>query len=116
MATAFGAKIPRRVGAPKRPAGGASRAPQRHQHFFLLSILGAGLVSLALLHVWLRLQVVHMGYALSASAKLQNQLEQENRELRVEIATVTSPERLATLARGRLGLGRPQKGQIIVLP
>jgi cell division protein FtsL len=78
--------------------------------------LGVGLVGLALLHVWLRLQVIHMGYALSARAKLQNQLEQENRELRVEIATLTSPERLAAMARGRLGLARPQKGQVVVLP
>jgi cell division protein FtsL len=78
--------------------------------------LGGALVSLALLHVWLRLQVVHMGYVLSTSAKLQNQLEQENRELRVEIATLTSPDRLEAMARGRLGLARPQKGQVIVLP
>jgi cell division protein FtsL len=74
------------------------------------------LVGLALLHVWLRLQVVQMGYVLSTTAKLQNQLEQENRELRVEIATLTSPERLEEMARRRLGLSPPQKGQVIVLP
>jgi cell division protein FtsL len=82
----------------------------------LLSVLVGALVSLALLHVWSRLQVVQMGYVLSTSAKLQNQLEQENRELRVEIATLTSPDRLEGRARGRLGLARPQKGQVIVLP
>jgi cell division protein FtsL len=80
------------------------------------TVLGAVLVALVLLHVWLRLQVVQMGYVLSTTAKLQNQLEQENRELRVEIATLTSPERLEDMARRRLGVAPPQKGQVIVLP
>jgi cell division protein FtsL len=57
-----------------------------------------------------------MGYVLSTTAKLQNQLEQENRELRVEIATLTSPERLEVMAHRRLELTPPQKGQVIVLP
>jgi cell division protein FtsL len=74
------------------------------------------LVVLALLYVWLRLQVVHMGYVLATTTKLQNQLEQENRELKVEMATLTSPERLQAMARRRLGLAPPQKGQVIVLP
>jgi cell division protein FtsL len=74
------------------------------------------LVGVALLHVWLRLQVVHMGYALSTTSKLQNQLEQESRELKVELATLTSPDRLETMARKRLGLAPPEKGQVIVLP
>jgi cell division protein FtsL len=83
----------------------------------LLIVFSAlGLVGVALLHVWLRLQVVHMGYVLSTTSKLQNQLEQENRELKVEIATLTSPERLEAMSRRRLGLRPPEKGQVIVLP
>lgn len=79
-------------------------------------MLALGLVGLALLHVWLRLQVVHMGYVLSTTAKLQNQLEQENRQLKVELATLTSPDRIEAMARQRLGLVPPEKGQVIVLP
>jgi cell division protein FtsL len=69
-----------------------------------------------LIHVWLRLQMVHLGYVLSTATKLQNRLEQENRELKIELATMTSPDRLEALARRRLGLVPPEKGQIIVLP
>jgi cell division protein FtsL len=69
-----------------------------------------------LLHVWLRLQVVNLGYALSATTKLLQRLEQEQRELKVEYATLTSPERVEVMARRRLGLGAPEKGQVIVLP
>jgi cell division protein FtsL len=43
-------------------------------------------------------------------------LEQENRELKLELATMTSPDRLEAQARKRLGLVPPEKGQVIVLP
>jgi cell division protein FtsL len=90
------------------------RRRQRHLMVFVFSALG--LSGVALLHVWLRLQVVHMGYVLATTSKLQSQLEQENRELKVELATLTSPDRLEALSRRRLGLRPPEKGQVIVLP
>ncbi|MGH7829134.1 MAG: cell division protein FtsL [Candidatus Binatia bacterium] len=74
------------------------------------------MVSLALFHVWVRLQVVRMGYVLSTTSKLQDQLEQENRELKVELATLSSPERLEDMARARLGLREPEKNQVVILP
>jgi cell division protein FtsL len=80
---------------------------------------GLALLCLALvvlLYVWLRLQVLNQGYALSATTKLQQRLEQEQRELRLEYATLTSPERVEAMARRRLGLRAPEKGQVIVLP
>jgi hypothetical protein len=36
--------------------------------------------------------------------------------LKVELATLTSPDRLETMSRRRLGLRPPEKGQVIVLP
>lgn len=89
---------------------------QRPRHVMLIAFLVLGLVGVALLHVWLRLQVVQMGYVLSTTSKLQSQLEQENRELKVELATLTSPDRLEAMSRRRLGLRPPEKGQVIVLP
>jgi cell division protein FtsL len=81
-----------------------------------MALLALVLVGVALAHVWLRLQVVQMGYGLSTTSKLQNQLEQEQRELKVELATLMSPDRLEAMARKRLGLTPPEKGQVIVLP
>jgi cell division protein FtsL len=100
-----------KVGRPDR----LERKQRRRQNLAVV-LLALCLVGVALLHVWLRLQVVHMGYALSTTSKLQNQLEQESRELKVELATLTSPDRLETMARKRLGLAPPEKGQVIVLP
>jgi len=94
----------------------APRARRRAKGSLAFYVLGFCLITLALVHVWLRLQVVHMGYVLSSTSKLQNQIEHENRELKVEWATLTSPDRLEIAARRRLGLIPPPKGQFIILP
>jgi len=85
------------------------------QYLALVLLMGC-LVSLALFHVWLRLQVVRLGYVLSTTSKLQGQLEQESRELQLELATLTSPDRLGKFVRARLGLREAEKGQVVVLP
>jgi cell division protein FtsL len=77
---------------------------------------GVVFVAVALLLVWVRLQSVHMGYQLSAARHLAHRLEQEQRELALELATLTSPRRLEHLARERLGMGPPAPGQIVSVP
>jgi cell division protein FtsL len=95
----------------------APRAERRNRENPIpIALLVLGLVGVTLVHVWLRLQVVQMGYVLSTTSKLQSRLEQENRELKVEWASLMSPERLEAMARKRLGMIPPEKGQVIVLP
>ena len=83
---------------------------------FFPVVLSCLLVALALLLVWQRLRVVQLGYVLSTAAKLERRLEQENRELRVELATLTAPERVETMAQKRLGLRDPRAKQVVLLP
>ena len=77
--------------------------------------LGTVLVFLGMLQVWLRLQVVHLGYELSAARRMQLRLEHEQRELEVELATLRDPARLGEVARHRLGMVEPTKGQVVIL-
>jgi cell division protein FtsL len=83
---------------------------------FAIGVGALMVVGVALLLVWVRLQAVHTGYQLSAARHLTHRLEQEQRELELEIATLTSPRRLETLARERLGMGPPAAGQIVSVP
>lgn len=75
-----------------------------------LSVLVA---ALALLLVWQRLRVVQFGYVLSSAAKLERRLEGDNRELKIELATLTAPGRLESMARERLGLKEPRQEQVV---
>ena len=113
MATAVSAQPRRIIGTKREPA---ERASGRRRRFVFGALLILALIGAVLVHVWARLQVVRMGYVLSTTSKLQTRLEQENRELKIELATMTSPDRLETLARQRLGLVPPEKGQVVVLP
>ena len=113
MATAVSAPA-RKVTTVKRGRG--ARSTTSRWRLALGVFLGIALITAVLVHVWLRLQVVRMGYVLSTASKLQARLEQENRELKIELAILTSPDRLEALARQRLGLTAPEKGQVIVLP
>ena len=101
--------------APEKAADAEARKVERR----LLAAIGLGLlvvVAMALLLVWVRLQTVDTGYALSAARRLTHRLEQEQRELEMEIATLTSPLRLERVARERLGMGPPGPGQIVNVP
>src|SRR5262249_38659679 len=66
--------------------------------------LGLVLVVLCMVQVWLRLQVVDIGYQLSAARQMQDRLEQQRRELEVELAMRRDRAYLATLAQKRLGM------------
>ena len=89
--------------------------PARRGGSVLPFLLTCAVIGVALLLVWQRLRVIHLGYVLSTTTKLERQLEQENRELSLELATLTSPEHLEVMAR-RLNLREPTKGQVVVLP
>lgn len=87
-------------------------APERR--LARLTAIGAvATLVVALLLVWVRLQVVHTGYDLSTARQVERRLEQEQRELQIEIATLTSPRRLEEIARDRLDMGPPAAGQIV---
>ena len=92
------------------------RTAARRGDALLPIVLGCLLVALALLLVWQRLRVVQLGYVLSTAAKLERQLEQTNRELKLELGSLTAPERVETMARTRLGLTDPDPAQRVVLP
>jgi cell division protein FtsL len=77
--------------------------------------VGLGVV-IALGYVWLRIEVVNFGYRLGTTRQLIEKLQQEQHTLAVEAAILDSPGRLAEVARVRLGMMRPEKGQEVVLP
>ena len=77
--------------------------------------LGLVLVALAMATVWVRLQVTEIGYQLSAARQMQERLEQQRRELDVELAMLRDRSHLAELAAKRLGMRDPDKGQVVEL-
>jgi cell division protein FtsL len=93
----------------------AARAELRARVVWLGVCVGLG-VLIALGHVWLRLQVVNTGYRLSVTRQIIERLYQEERELTLDIARLSTATRIEEIARQRLGMTRPENGQEAVLP
>ena len=94
----------------------ASTTAEARALFTWLAIFVALGVSIALAHVWLRLKVTDLGYALSTTHQVIQKLECERQELTAEVARLEAPDRLEEVARIRLGMTHAQRGQEAVLP
>ena len=71
---------------------------------------------LALGQVWIRLQVVAVGYKLSNTRQLIHSLEGEREALRLQWSALTAPAQLAVQAEQRLGMSVPEPERVVRLP
>ena len=69
-----------------------------------------------LLYTWCRVQCVRTGYELSAQTKKNRELMALQKSLKVELARLKSPERIARIAQSQLGLIMPNAKHTIVIP
>jgi cell division protein FtsL len=77
------------------------------------AVAGAGLaVALVLGVVGLRVQQVRMSYRLDALRQHRGEVEETNRRLRVEMATLRSLSRIEGKARTELGMVAPGRDQV----
>lgn len=72
---------------------------------------GLAVLSLVLLYVWERADVVKVGYRIEQVKVKKLALDRERDELRVKVSALTSPEKIAKLATEKLGMTPPQQGQ-----
>ena len=72
-------------------------------------------VTFALGFVWINHQIVQVGYDVAALHKEQTKLNDFNRELRLELANLTSLPKLEQLAVTELGLTAPSPEQVQVI-
>jgi cell division protein FtsL len=78
-------------------------------------LLAIALMGLLLLYVWERVEVVRVGYQIERLKAQRVVLQRERDELQVKLSTMTSPERIARVAREKLGMSPPQQGQVVLV-
>ena len=74
------------------------------------------LVIVALLHVWTRLEIVRIGYALSEETKLHQTLREHEQRLRLELASRKDPAAIERIAREQLHMAPPEPSSIRIVP
>ena len=73
-------------------------------------------VIISLFCVWSRVAVLQTGYRVHDQAQEYGKLEEKYRSLRLELATLKSPNRLVPLAQKRLNLHQPSPNQVVIVP
>ena len=68
-----------------------------------------------LFYTWCRVQCVGVGYEISEATHHHQKLMTSQNSLKVELASLKSPERIEKIA-SKLGLIIPASGRIIVIP
>jgi cell division protein FtsL len=69
-----------------------------------------------LLYTWIRVQCTRIGYEVNQATEMYQQRVTMQNNLKIELARLKSPERIAAIAQGRLGLNAPKPEQIVIIP
>ncbi len=77
--------------------------------------IALAVISLVLLFVWERVDVVRVGYQIERLKSEKAALQRERDELRVKLSGLTAPDRIARVAMGQLGMVRPRQGQVVLV-
>ena len=88
---------------------------EKQKNLFYTLALVLLVVSLLVLFVWSRLEVINLGYRISQVDKTQKELLRVNRELKLETSSLKSPSRLEKIGRENLNLFPPEPKQIVMV-
>lgn len=93
--------------------GRVQALPRRRRAAVCLVVLATALVAAAAIsHVWTRLRAIEHGYKISKASKRHMKLLEVNRQLRIEVALLKNPARVARIASEELGMHHPRPDQI----
>jgi len=67
---------------------------------------------LSLVYIWSRVQIVQYGYEINELRNREQQLTEDNKRLKVEVATLSAPQRLQAIATSKLKMQLPTETQI----
>lgn len=73
------------------------------------------LVAVALVYVWSHLHNTQLKYRIAEEMTVRENLTEENRRLKMEIATLKSPQRIESIAREKLKLQYPEREQVVLI-
>ena len=79
-------------------------------------IIMAVFIAELLVCTWSRVQCRKFGYEISNENNKNRKIITLQNNLKVELASLKSPERLAKIAKNQLGLKTPTPAQIIIIP
>jgi cell division protein FtsL len=84
----------------------------KYSNFIFVTLV---LMAVALFYVWSHIHMTELEYMVAAEMSINEKLAEEQTKLKVEIATLKSPQRLETIAKEQLQMMYPTRDQVIIL-
>jgi cell division protein FtsL len=78
---------------------------------FIASVL----MAVALIYVWCHIHMTELEYQIAQELSSRDCLTEEQAKLKVELATMKSPQRIETIALEKLQMTYPEREQVILL-
>ena len=84
----------------------------KYSNFIFVTLV---LMAVALFYVWSHIHMTELEYMVAAEMSIKEKLVEEQTKLKVEIATLKSPQRIETIAKEQLQMTYPTRDQVIIL-
>lgn len=97
------------------PVRGGAVARENWVSFPYLTGVMVLLTLVSIFHVWSRFEVIDLNLKISDSARLLKDEQQENKRLKLEVASLKAPARIEALAKGELGMALPTDQQVVLV-
>jgi cell division protein FtsL len=96
---------------------GISREERKSQGISLSSLIVVALVlmAVALLYVWSHVNMTKLEYKVAEEMGIRERLLEEQKKLKVEVATLKAPQRIEVIGRNKLQMTYPERDQVILL-
>ena len=72
-------------------------------------------MAVALIYVWSHIHMTELEYQVAREMSSRERLTEEQAKLKVELATLKSPQRIETIAQEKLQMTYPGREQVILL-
>lgn len=83
--------------------------------FSTMIIVSLVLMATALIYVWSHLHYTELNYLIAEKISIRDSLLAENKKLKVEYATLKSPQRIEGIAKDKLKMHYPEREQVVFL-
>jgi cell division protein FtsL len=78
-------------------------------------LVAFALMAVALIYVWSHIHMTELEYLVAKEISVKEKLLDDQRKLKVEQATLKSPQRIEAIAKEKLGMAYPDRDQVIIL-
>jgi cell division protein FtsL len=73
------------------------------------------LMTVALLYVWSHVNMTKLEYQAAEEIGIKERLLEEQKKLKVEVATLKAPQRIEVIARNKIQMSYPERDQVILI-